>query len=59
VAFIVAHNHPGGNAYPSEADWDITKKLRDGGAVLDITMLDHLIIADEKCISLKEMPRWV
>jgi DNA repair protein RadC len=42
--FIVAHNHPSGNMNPSDADKSITKKLQEGGAILDIRLLDHLII---------------
>lgn len=45
--FIVAHNHPSGNLNPSEADKSITKKLHEGGALLDIRMLDHLIICPD------------
>jgi DNA repair protein RadC len=42
---IVAHNHPSGNLKPSQADIDLTKKLKAAGGVLDIPVLDHLIIA--------------
>lgn len=44
-AFIAAHNHPSGNLKPSQADIDLTRKLRNAGAVLDLPMLDHLIIS--------------
>jgi len=43
---ILAHNHPSGNLRPSQADIDITKKLRSGGKSLDISILDHLIISE-------------
>jgi DNA repair protein RadC len=42
---IVAHNHPSGNLQPSQADIDLTRKLRKGGELLDITVLDHLILS--------------
>jgi DNA repair protein RadC len=58
VAFIVAHNHPGGIGYPSESDWNLTNKLRCGGELLDIALLDHLIISDGNSVSLREMSRW-
>ncbi len=45
-ALILVHNHPSGNLRPSQADIDITKKLRIGGKSLDISILDHLIISD-------------
>ena len=49
--FIVAHNHPSGNLNPSDADKSITQKLHEGGKILDIRMLDHLIITSEKYFS--------
>lgn len=45
-AFIIAHNHPSGNLQASAQDKEITQKLKKGGALLDITLLDHLIITD-------------
>ena len=56
--FIVAHNHPGGSMNPSTADKQITKRLYDGGKILDIPILDHVIIADEKVVSLREWAWW-
>lgn len=44
-SIILAHNHPSGNLKPSQADIDITKKLRKAGESLDISVLDHLIIS--------------
>ncbi|MDA9555183.1 DNA repair protein RadC [Pelobium sp.] len=43
---ILSHNHPSGNLKPSDADIHLTKKLREAGKLLDITVLDHLIITD-------------
>ncbi|CAG0909622.1 unnamed protein product [Cyprideis torosa] len=45
VAFIVAHNHPSGNVKPSEADKQLTQKIKEGAKLLDLSLLDHLIIA--------------
>lgn len=45
--FIVAHNHPSGNLTPSQVDISLTKKLKDGGRLLDISCLDHLIVTSE------------
>lgn len=42
---ILAHNHPSGNLCPSQADIDLTKKFRSAGAVLDLKILDHIILA--------------
>ena len=44
---ILGHNHPSGNLNPSQADIDITRKLRRGGELLDIAVLDHLILTKE------------
>ncbi len=45
-ALIVAHNHPSGQLRPSEEDIRLTKKLVEGGRLLDIDVHDHVIIAD-------------
>ena len=44
---IIAHNHPSGNMKPSQADIELTKKLREGGRFLEIQLLDHLIVTTE------------
>lgn len=44
---ILAHNHPSGSLKPSRADIDLTKKIREGGQLLEIGVLDHLIITSE------------
>jgi DNA repair protein RadC len=48
---IVCHNHPSGNLIASQSDIDLTKKLREGGKVLEIQMLDHIILTTEKYFS--------
>ncbi len=45
-SIILVHNHPSGNLKPSQADIDITKKLKQAGKVLEIGVLDHLIISE-------------
>ncbi|MBE7172487.1 MAG: JAB domain-containing protein [Williamsia sp.] len=44
TSVILAHNHPSGSLQPSQADIDLTKKLKDGSALLDVSVLDHLIV---------------
>lgn len=44
---IMAHNHPSGTLAASQADRDITKKVREAGRILEIPLLDHLIITIE------------
>lgn len=44
AAVILVHNHPSGDATPSQADKQITQKLKDALKVVDIRVLDHLIV---------------
>lgn len=45
--FIVAHNHPSGNLTASQSDIELTRRLRDGGKLLEIQLLDHIILTTE------------
>lgn len=51
VGIILAHNHPSGTLKPSEADKQITQKLKKAGESLDIKVLDHLIITENAYFS--------
>jgi len=51
ASLILAHNHPSGNLKPSQADLELTRKLRSAGKFLDIPVLDHLIITDQGFLS--------
>lgn len=51
---IIAHNHPSGDAEPSKADLEITKKLVEGGNILGIEMKDHVIVTKDNYASFKE-----
>jgi len=48
---IVVHNHPSGNPKPSDNDINLTKKIKEGGKMLEIQLLDHLIIAHDRYFS--------
>jgi len=48
---ILAHNHPSGNTAPSDADKKITEKVKQGGSILEIVVLDHLIITPDSYYS--------
>jgi len=50
-SIILAHNHPSGGLRPSQADLDITQKLKTGAKALDIMILDSLIITPHKYYS--------
>lgn len=51
TALILCHNHPSGTLLPSEADKEITKKIKLAGDSLDVKVLDHLIITETKYYS--------
>jgi DNA repair protein RadC len=54
ASIICVHNHPSGDPTPSKEDIDITERLVEGGRILGIDVLDHVIIGDTQFISLKE-----
>ena len=47
VGIIITHNHPSGKTSPSEADRNMTRKIREAGKLLDIPLLDHLIVTPD------------
>lgn len=51
---ILSHNHPSGSLKPSRADLELTRKVKEAGQLLDITVLDHLIISSEGFYSLAD-----
>ena len=54
AAIIFAHNHPSGIAEPSQADRQITNKLTQALALLDVRVLDHLVVGDKLVTSMAE-----
>ncbi|MDR0713207.1 MAG: DNA repair protein RadC [Bacteroidales bacterium] len=50
-SIALCHNHPSGNAFPSPQDKLVTKRIKEGGALLDVRLLDHIIISDDKYYS--------
>ena len=50
-AVIICHNHPSGNIKPSEADINITKKIKDALLLLDISLTDHIILSENNYYS--------
>jgi len=45
-SIILSHNHPSGNAEPSEEDLKITRRLVEAGKIIGIEVLDHIVIGD-------------
>jgi DNA repair protein RadC len=54
TSLILCHNHPSGNLQPSEADISITRRIKESAALMDISLLDHLIIAGKSYFSLAD-----
>ena len=48
---ILVHNHPSGNLQPSQQDLDLTRKIKTGGQILDVVVMDHMIITSESYLS--------
>jgi len=54
TSIIVVHNHPSGDPTPSPEDVRTTEQLRQAGDVLDIQLLDHIVIGNQRFVSMKE-----
>ena len=54
ASVILIHNHPSGDPSPSKDDIELTKRIYEASKILEIDFLDHVIIGDEKYVSLKE-----
>ena len=54
AGIILFHNHPSGNTSPSNSDIEITKQLEEVGQIIGIKVIDHLIVAEEGYLSMKE-----
>jgi DNA repair protein RadC len=54
ISIILTHNHPSGKLQASDADKDITKKLKVAGEQLDIKVLDHIIITENGYLSFQD-----
>jgi DNA repair protein RadC len=57
-AIIICHNHPSGDPTPSPEDIAVTQQLVAAGQQLDIELVDHLVIGNQRFVSLKERLRW-
>ncbi len=55
AAIVLMHNHPSGDATPSEADIRVTRDLVRAGQLLKIEVLDHVIVGQGRDVSLREL----
>ena len=53
-SIIIAHNHPSGDPTPSPEDILVTRQIRTGADMMDIKLLDHIVIGNQRFVSLKE-----
>ncbi len=53
-AIILAHNHPSGNAEPSEADRQVTQRIQQACCLVGIKLLDHFVVGHKDCVSFLE-----
>lgn len=54
ASIIVSHNHPSGDPAPSPEDIAVTRRLAEAGELLGIELLDHIVLGDDRWVSLKE-----
>ena len=54
ASFLISHNHPSGDPYPSTEDRNLTHALEEAGNILGIPLLDHVVIGDGIWYSFKE-----
>jgi DNA repair protein RadC len=55
AAIVVFHNHPSGDPTPSAADVELTRRLAAAGALMGVDLVDHIVLADVRYCSFKEM----
>jgi len=58
AALIVVHNHPSGDPEPSPEDLAVTRRLLEAGRTLGVPLLDHVVVADEGFVSIRERIRF-
>lgn len=54
AAMILAHNHPSGVAEPSQADRDLTRRLQQALALVEVRVLDHIVVGDGEPVGFAE-----
>ena len=52
ASIIVAHNHPSGNLQSSDADRQVTERLKEAGVLLGINLVDHIIVTSKGFVSI-------
>jgi len=55
AGMVLAHNHPSGDARPSESDLRATRRLATAAEAIDCPVLDHLVFGSDQCSSLRQL----
>ncbi len=55
AAILVAHNHPSGDPSPTADDLAVTRRLVGAGELLGIHLLDHIVVGDDRWVSLNDL----
>jgi len=55
AGIVLAHNHPSGDAQPSDSDYRATRRLASAAEALDCAILDHLVFAGDECTSFRKL----
>jgi DNA repair protein RadC len=58
AALVLVHNHPSGDPTPSAEDVALTERLRQGGDLVGVRILDHVVIGRGRWVSMAESGRW-
>lgn len=53
-AFVLMHNHPSGDATPSDADRRLTMRMKEAGELMQVRLMDHVIVGDATRFSFRE-----
>jgi len=54
ASLVLAHNHPSGDPTPSKEDYDVTRNLIEVGRMMNIPIHDHIIIGNQKFVSMRQ-----
>ena len=54
ASIILTHNHPSGDTTPSDEDIKLTKRMIKAGEIMGIEVLDHVIVSEKSCLSMKD-----
>jgi DNA repair protein RadC len=58
AAIVVVHNHPSGDPEPSQQDLEVTRRLLQVGELVGVPLLDHVVVAADRWVSLRERMTW-